>query len=204
MLKATGLAAGRVEVQFQSLFNGSVGASNVFVHRTDDSVFRINAVDTTDLLGFVTVQTQHGFTTGTAGLLINVPALGYVDTLWFSVDPGNAVRVRVAPADTAVYPAPRRSAPDCIGSGATARPSSTSETTRRTSASTTSRRPHTTGRAWHIPVRAARAGSKPVSVCSISPRIGTGCMARTITWSAVPWPRGRPLKISSHSIVALR
>ena len=105
VLTAAGLAAGQVEVQFQPLFTGADGESRVYVHRTDDSVFRFDAVDTTDPSGLVTVQTQHGFTTGTAGLRINVPALGYADTPWFSIDPGRATGVRVAPADTAVYAA---------------------------------------------------------------------------------------------------
>src|SRR5437016_11865453 len=45
------------------------------------------------------------FTEGSAGLRINVPALGYADTLCFSIVQCHATGLRFAPVDTAVYAA---------------------------------------------------------------------------------------------------
>jgi len=96
-----GMFARGVEVRVQT------GGGNFWglVQRTDDSVFRFTAVDTTDLVGRVSLRTQLQFQAGPGHLIVTVPALGYVDTVTFTVDPGRPVGVRVSPADTALYAA---------------------------------------------------------------------------------------------------
>ncbi|SRR6266496_1316938 len=69
----------------------------------DSQLFRFRTSDTTDGLGHVTVQARFAFTAGPAELLIRVPELGLVDTVRFTIRPGNATGVRVAPNDTAIY-----------------------------------------------------------------------------------------------------
>jgi hypothetical protein len=90
--------ARQVEVRFQ---RGSVAP--VLVARNDDSLFHFIAVDTTDAQGRVFVRMQFWFVAGPSELIISVPTFGYVDTVHFTVEPGNPVGVRVAPADTALY-----------------------------------------------------------------------------------------------------
>jgi hypothetical protein len=58
---------------------------------------------TTDSTGHASVAVVLGIGAGPAHLIVQVPQYGYSDTAVFTVNPGNAFRVAVSPADTAVY-----------------------------------------------------------------------------------------------------
>jgi Tol biopolymer transport system component len=56
-----------------------------------------------DNAGKTSVRVQLGRIAGTARLAVSVPALGLLDTVRFTVTPGNAALPRVTPGDTALY-----------------------------------------------------------------------------------------------------
>jgi Tol biopolymer transport system component len=58
---------------------------------------------TTDQEGRASMPVRLGFIAGLARVVVTVPTLALVDTARFTVNPGNAVRVRVIPGDTALY-----------------------------------------------------------------------------------------------------
>lgn len=104
----TGTVPGRTEVRFQTpdVFDSSNPFADQFqvrVAKQSDSVFRVTAVDTTDVYGRLTMKTQLGYTAGLGDLVISVPTLGFVDTVRFTIQPGKPVGVTVAPSDTAIY-----------------------------------------------------------------------------------------------------
>jgi Tol biopolymer transport system component len=58
---------------------------------------------TTDSSGRASVAVVLGIGAGPAHLVVQVPQFGYSDTAIFTVNPGNAFRVAVTPADTAIF-----------------------------------------------------------------------------------------------------
>lgn len=60
-------------------------------------------LDTTDSRGRASIDVQLGARAGTGVVTIAVPALGYRDSVVYTVRPGNPVNVLFGPRDTAVY-----------------------------------------------------------------------------------------------------
>ncbi|PYP49821.1 MAG: hypothetical protein DMD45_13315 [Gemmatimonadetes bacterium] len=75
----------------------------VLVAAVDSQRFTILATATTDGRGGASVQTRFGIRAGPADLLLRVPELGFVDSVRFTITPGAAAGVTVAPRDTAIY-----------------------------------------------------------------------------------------------------
>lgn len=61
------------------------------------------AIDTTDQQGEAGVLVRLGTPAGSGGIIVTVPTLGFATTAGFTILPGAAARVVVAPADTTVY-----------------------------------------------------------------------------------------------------
>jgi Tol biopolymer transport system component len=59
--------------------------------------------DTTDAQGRAAASVLPGVRTGAARVAVAVPSLGFQDTARYTVAPGNMVRIRLAPLDSAVY-----------------------------------------------------------------------------------------------------
>jgi Tol biopolymer transport system component len=86
------------------LVSGKGAAATTMVSpTTTGGFFSLLATDTTDASGQASARVQLGGTAGTAGVIVTVPSLSYIDTLTFTVKPGNATRLVMQPQDTAVY-----------------------------------------------------------------------------------------------------
>jgi hypothetical protein len=81
----------------------SASAGPAFVAREGDSVFVGRLVDTTDAHGRVAVRVRLGWVAGDASVIVRVSSLGFADTAHFTVMPGAAARMALAPRDTAVH-----------------------------------------------------------------------------------------------------
>ena len=71
----------------------------------DSQTFRGSLVITTDNRGRAAVRVRLGTRAGPVALVLSLPELGFVDTVRYTVRPGAAAGVTVAPADTAIYAA---------------------------------------------------------------------------------------------------
>ncbi len=75
---------------------------SLYVGRLDSRDAGVFAAETTSTRGVVNVAVRLGTVVGAAGVVVSVPEAGFVDTARFTVQPGNAAEVDVAPGDTAV------------------------------------------------------------------------------------------------------
>lgn len=89
-------------VQFESLEN--LGDPWLWVRRLDADFFKPSVVDTTDANGRAKAQVELGYIAGSALLRITSAAVEAVDTVRFTVSPGQASRVMLTPRDATVYP----------------------------------------------------------------------------------------------------
>ncbi|HEY2025688.1 MAG TPA: hypothetical protein VGG78_01680 [Gemmatimonadaceae bacterium] len=75
----------------------------VLVEALTATSFGSFATGATDGAGKTGVLVRLGTTPGPGRLAVSVPTLGLEDTVRFTIQPGNAVRVLVSPADTTLY-----------------------------------------------------------------------------------------------------
>ena len=61
-----------------------------------------HVIDTTDSRGLAAVSIRYSGRAGPAGVIVSVDALGLVDTVMFTLDPGAPVRILMLPFDTAI------------------------------------------------------------------------------------------------------
>ena len=92
-----------VEMVPSNFFQGSEYPLGVAVG--DSDLVRSSAIARTDDRGRVTLHVHLLYHAGPAALVLSAPELGYVDTAWYTIRPGAAAGVTLAPADTAVYAA---------------------------------------------------------------------------------------------------
>jgi hypothetical protein len=89
-------------VQFTSLLNAD-GTTDAYVIPSGRSGIATFVADTTDNVGEASVRVQLGTVAGTAHVIVAAPALGFADTVSFTVLPGGTTQVSAAPADTAIF-----------------------------------------------------------------------------------------------------
>jgi WD40-like Beta Propeller Repeat len=89
-------------VQFSSVQVPNAGGYYAYVHREDSNQPTTFAVDTTLAAGRVEVQVVLGTKAGKAPVIVSVPDFGIVDTVTFTVTPGNLAAITVSPKDTTV------------------------------------------------------------------------------------------------------
>lgn len=94
-----------VVVRFESVEKGagSERYSTVWVRDVAGSSFGKLALDTTDMNGQAAVRVRLGTKAGPGGVVVTVPILGLQDTARYTIQPGAAMRLSIAPKDTAVY-----------------------------------------------------------------------------------------------------
>jgi hypothetical protein len=85
-------------VSFFVASSGSVGVAS-----EGGATFLDRVVDTTDARGRAAVRVRLGFVAGAAKVVIRVSSLGFVDTARYTVIPGAAAHLGIAPHDTTVY-----------------------------------------------------------------------------------------------------
>jgi hypothetical protein len=99
-----GLPARHTEVRFSGVpTGGSNPQASVRVGRNDAQPNQPLAVDTTDGSGRARVIVALGAVAGPGGVEVTVPAMSFVDTARYTIQPGRGVRVVSEPADTVVY-----------------------------------------------------------------------------------------------------
>jgi len=74
-----------------------------YVSPLDQRLPDIFAVDSTDDGGKARVLVSFGTKAGPASVIVTVPELGLIDTVEYTVLPGNAVEVTASPHDTTIY-----------------------------------------------------------------------------------------------------
>ena len=89
-------------IQFKGLSPRAGITSNAFVQGPHSQQASSIEIDTTSNAGLVAVRVTIGFVGGPALLVVSAPTLNLVDTVSFTVLPGNAVALAVNP-DTVVY-----------------------------------------------------------------------------------------------------
>jgi hypothetical protein len=97
------LAPAGTVVRFSSVLGPEFRGPEVFVEPLTSTYFGTFATGTTDQAGRTGVLVKLGTIAGPARLVVTVPTLALEDTARFTVTPGHAVRIRVMPADTALY-----------------------------------------------------------------------------------------------------
>jgi len=105
-LREPGGVGGHV-VQFSSIdyaptASNPYGGVYAYVRRLDSDFPATFAVDTTTSAGHASIHIVLGTLAGPAPIIVAVPDFGIVDTVRFTVLPGRAVGIQVAPSDTAL------------------------------------------------------------------------------------------------------
>ena len=77
-----------------------VNSLNVSLSSLDGGSFGTFLAKEVDASGRVAVLVRLGTVTGTGRVIVNVPIFGMIDTVEYTILPGNARRVQIAPADT--------------------------------------------------------------------------------------------------------
>jgi hypothetical protein len=88
-------------VRFQSVLDS--GTYRVLVEPLSGGPPSSFVAETTDASGQAAVVIAFGIDEGPGQLVVNVPALGYLDTARYTVLPGNAYAMQTMPNDTAAY-----------------------------------------------------------------------------------------------------
>jgi hypothetical protein len=97
-----GLAPQGTVVRFTGVPTQTQGPE-MFVEALTSTTFSNFATGTTDAAGRAGVLVAFGQVAGKARIAISVPTLDLQDTARYTVQPGKAVRITLAPTDTAVY-----------------------------------------------------------------------------------------------------
>jgi len=108
LVAGPGQSSGHQLVQFASQLNAD-GTTDAYVIQSGPPGIATFVADTTDNSGEASVRVQLGTVAGTAHLIVAAPALGFADTVSFTVLPGGTTQVSAAPADTAIDRSP------CLG-----------------------------------------------------------------------------------------
>lgn len=90
-------------VQFAGVQPGHLIVFEAHVRVPGAQEFEPVATGTTDANGRASVQVRLGFVAGPARIAVSAPALGVSDTAAYTVIPGAAHDVRLAPLDTTIY-----------------------------------------------------------------------------------------------------
>ncbi len=101
-----GKPAAGTPVLFESVTVGAGPYSQrptMWVGSVTSSAFTTSIGDTTDAKGQVSVRVRFGTRAGQGKVVVTAATLGYQDTARYTVQPGAAVRVVLAPRDTALY-----------------------------------------------------------------------------------------------------
>lgn len=77
--------------------------ATMFVSRLSATGWGTFVADSTNAKGEAAVLVRMGIAAGTGLVIINAPVTGYVDTVEYTVRPGAASRLTVAPRDTSLY-----------------------------------------------------------------------------------------------------
>jgi hypothetical protein len=83
--------------------SGNQFGTEMFVQPLTSNSFSTFATGETDGTGRTGVLVQFGTVAGPARIAVSVPEIGVEDTARFTVTPGQAARVTILPADTALY-----------------------------------------------------------------------------------------------------
>jgi hypothetical protein len=97
------LSPGRT-VRFTSIVPATGGSATVSVSALDAQQFGSFASAVTDAQGRAAMLVRLGTVVGAAALEVAVPEFGAVDTIAYTIKPGAAARVTLAPRDTTVQP----------------------------------------------------------------------------------------------------